>query len=109
MKGRTQSDITTYPPRIILTLRQLNPTSDAILECRININGIREFPYVNLFVSPPPAIPLSRSHSEGNRLHKWRNGVLQHHTSCNNIVSAGSDHSSSTGSEHKAEENELRK
>lgn len=65
MSGRTQSEITAYPPRIVLTLRQLNPTSNAVLECQININGIREFPYVNLLVSPPPALSLSRSHSEG--------------------------------------------
>lgn len=65
LRGRTQSEITGYPPRIILTLRQLNPTSDAILDCQLDINGIREFPYVNLLVSPPPDISLSRSLSEG--------------------------------------------
>ena len=67
MRGRTQSESTGYPPRVILNLRQLNPTSSTILECRIDINGIREFPYVNLLVSPPlPAVSsLSRSHSEG--------------------------------------------
>ena len=54
-KRHTTTDITTYPPRIHLTLRHLQlvepPPPDA-LECQLEISGVKEVSYFTLYVPP---------------------------------------------------------
>lgn len=61
-KRRAKSDFNTYPPRIIISLCQLNAAEEFTLECRIGVSGIKEVPYFDLHIFPP--IPLSEVSSQ---------------------------------------------
>ena len=50
-KRHTTTDITTYPPRLQLTLCHLeNPSPESALECQLEISGVKEVPYFTLYV-----------------------------------------------------------
>ena len=62
-RKQARSDIITYPPRIVITVRQSDPNSDRSLDCRIDVSGIRALPYIELHVSPPSASEVSSQRS----------------------------------------------
>ena len=47
----------------MFSIHQLDVNADIALDCRINVSGIREVPYFDLYVPPPSASEVSSQRS----------------------------------------------